>query len=533
MHILAGRLKTGKRVYVKGETFFDNIPVDPYDMVYRTSVAFVPQNEYLHSTSTPHEAIKFCAKLRLPRSTSDAEIDQLAATTVHELGLMSCAVNEISQLNSSEKKRVSIGMELISKPSCVLLDEPTSGMDTLEAMQVCSLLKKLARTGTTVLFSIQKPESEIFRSGFDHMIHLHKGMVVFQGPANSAPDFFASRGLPCPSYFNFVDWMLQVSQTHPIGILSQRGFYGSEGELAIESANDNPVKIEDDEGTKSTLQTLASKESSSSPPGVMTQVQMLLQREFVSRSRTIWPTVTRLGVTLLFSLLIGTVFFEVGETSSADSFNLQSQFGCLMILLSFAMLRTAGCTMDQFSNKRSIFLRECASNYYSSSAFYVTQIFIEAADTGLHTCIMVVLIYFLVGFSGSFGMFLAITYALSMASGAIASFIGTLTCGNEKMALLVTATVFLTQLLFTGLFVVSDLIPDFYSWVQWMCVLSPASKLLLVEEFYDCGNTTEESEQCFNLLERVEADPEETAQNWSIIAAYYLIFRAAALFLMK
>jgi hypothetical protein len=146
---------------------------------------------------------------------------------------------------------------------------------------------------------------------------------------------------------------------------------------------------------------------------------------------------------------------------------------------------------------------------------------------------MVVLIYFLVGFHGPFEMFLAVTYALSMASGAIASFIGTLTCGNEKTGLLVTATVFLTQLLFTGVFVVTDLIPDFYSWVQWMCVLSPASKLLLVEEFYDCGNSSEESEQCLELLVRDEAVPEEPWQNWSTIAAYYLIFRTAAISLMK
>ena len=523
-------MKTGENILVEGETFVNNNPVDPYNAEYRKTIAFVGQDEVLHSTSTPREAIKFSARLRLPRWATAGEIDQLVARTVQELGLSACADTVISKTNASEKKRTCIGMELISKPSCMFLDEPTFGMDTLEAMQVCSVLNKAASAGTTVLFSLQQPDSEIVRSGFDHMILLHKGKVAFHGPVEDAPNFFAARGFACPSNYNLGDWMLQVAQTYPIGVLSQQGFYAKDEKFAIEYTK--TTSLVEDEGTK-LMSTITGRSRSSRPPGLATQVQMLLERELISRRRTLWWILARLGVTLLGSVLIGTIFFQVGETNSSDVFNLQSQFGGLIILLTFAMLRTAVSTIVQCSMERYIFQRESDSDY-STLAYFITRICIEAADTWLHTCIMVVTIFFLVGFRGSLQMFLAITYALSMASGAITSFVGALTCGNETVSLLVTLMVFLPQLVFTGIFVVSDLIPIFYSWVQWMCVLSPASKLLLVEEFYGCSEASVESpDPCQTLLERVQADPDESIQNWVTIVAYFAIFRIAAIFMMK
>lgn len=523
LNILAGRLKTGERVHVIGDLRINNTPIDPYSAGYRKTIGFVPVDDFLHETVTPREAMKFSATLRLPRSTTETTIDKLVARMINELGLISCSDSMISQASKGEKKRISIGMELIQKPTCLFLDDPTSGLDTFEAVQVCTVLKKIAGAGTSVLFSIQEPSSEIFSSCLDHLVLMHKGRVMYQGPVESVPDYFAARGFACPSYYNFGDWMLQVARKHPIEILQQTGFYSTDDPFADRTSVHGSQEVDETKKLRKGLQGV---------PGVGKQICLLWKRECFSASRTLKSTMIRLGVTVFFSLLIGILFINIDNRQLEQSLNLHSQVGGQLVLLVFAMLRTVEPTTTAFCEERSIYLRE-SGTHYSPLAYFVARLCIEAAKTWLHTVIMVLIIYFLVGFTGSFSEYVAVTYALAMASGAMASFLGAVSCGNEKLSKKLAAVVILPQLLFSGFFVASDLIPTFLSWVQWVCVLTPALRILLVEEFYDCENERVEPEYCNDFLERVQADPDEVPQYWVAIVVYFVIFRTATMFLMK
>ena len=90
-----------------------------------------------------------------------------------ELGLTSCADAIIGGalikgVSGGERKRTSVGVELVVKPAICFLDEPTSGLDSYSALAVCQVLKKVAKAGASVLFTIHQPSSEIFNS-FDHL----------------------------------------------------------------------------------------------------------------------------------------------------------------------------------------------------------------------------------------------------------------------------------------------------------------------------------------------------------------------------
>jgi len=220
-------------VQVEIDLRLNDSPVDPNDAEFRKSVAFVPLEDDLYDTVSVREAIQFSAKLRLPRSTTDATIEKLVSKGLQELGLSTCANKRIRDLSIGEKKRISIGIELIAKPNFLFLDEPTSNLESLAAMQVCTLLKKAANVGVTVLFSIQQPTSEIFSSCFEHLIILQKGRVMFQGSGDCVSEYFAARGFPCPSHFNPGDWALFVAQKHPIVTLEKMGFYATEERFAI------------------------------------------------------------------------------------------------------------------------------------------------------------------------------------------------------------------------------------------------------------------------------------------------------------
>ena len=207
------------------------------------------QDDSLQVTATPREAIRFSAKLRLSRSTTEHQLEQLTKRMIEELGLTSCADTLVGGallkgISGGERKRTSVGVELVTRPSLVFLDEPTSGLDSFSAVQLCQVLKKVANAGSSVLFTIHQPSSEIFsryvrlycistlgynrnarckeisshrnrlfhffivRHSFDSLILLNKGRVMYQGPVDEVTSYFKARDKPVPPNYNPADWMM-------------------------------------------------------------------------------------------------------------------------------------------------------------------------------------------------------------------------------------------------------------------------------------------------------------------------------------
>jgi ABC-type multidrug transport system ATPase subunit len=144
LNILSGRASSRGRVKIEADIRLNNQTVDPRNIEVRKMIAFVAQDDSLPITSTPREAILFSAKLRLPRSTTDAELDELTCKMLTELGLTACADTVVGGpllkgISGGERKRTSVGVELVVRPRMVFLDEPTSGLDAFSALQVCQV----------------------------------------------------------------------------------------------------------------------------------------------------------------------------------------------------------------------------------------------------------------------------------------------------------------------------------------------------------------------------------------------------------
>jgi len=84
----------------------------------------------------------------------------------------------IKTLSGGERKRVAIGVELITDPSLILLDEPTSGLDSFKALQIVKLLQRQARKGKTVIATIHQPGSDAFAC-FDRLILMCDGHIMY------------------------------------------------------------------------------------------------------------------------------------------------------------------------------------------------------------------------------------------------------------------------------------------------------------------------------------------------------------------
>lgn len=152
--------------------------------------AYVTQEDVLLGTLTVKETISYSAHLRLPTSMSKEEVNSIIDGTIIEMGLQDCADRLIGNwhlrgISGGEKKRLSIALEILTRPRLLFLDEPTSGLDSASAFFVVQTLRNVARDGRTVISSIHQPSSEVFAL-FDDLFLLSGGETVYFGEAKSA-----------------------------------------------------------------------------------------------------------------------------------------------------------------------------------------------------------------------------------------------------------------------------------------------------------------------------------------------------------
>lgn len=118
---------------LSGEILINGQQPDPREM--KTNVAYVQQEDALYAELTVRENLWFSAMLRLPRDMTMDEKEKRVDEVISELGLRKAADTKIGNevirgISGGEKRRVSMGMELITRPSLLLLDEPSSGLDS-------------------------------------------------------------------------------------------------------------------------------------------------------------------------------------------------------------------------------------------------------------------------------------------------------------------------------------------------------------------------------------------------------------------
>lgn len=153
---------------------------------------FVQQDDTILGTSTPRELFTFACQVRT--DLSDSQIAMRVGSLVSKLGLQACQDTYIGNLlvkgiSGGERKRCSIGYELITNPSCLLLDEPTSGLDSTTALEVVKLLKNEARRGMSILATIHQPSSDLFHK-FDRIILLADGRLIYNDKPSKAAEYF-------------------------------------------------------------------------------------------------------------------------------------------------------------------------------------------------------------------------------------------------------------------------------------------------------------------------------------------------------
>ena len=154
---------------------------------YRNTIGYVPQEDIIHDELTVYEALYYAAKLRFPPDTSSQEIAARIDRILHDLEIGATRDVRIGSPNrkgisGGQRKRVNLAMELLTEPSLLCLDEPTSGLASEDALNVITLLRRLADGGRTILMTIHQPSPQVYRK-LDNVLYLADGEQVYYGPA--------------------------------------------------------------------------------------------------------------------------------------------------------------------------------------------------------------------------------------------------------------------------------------------------------------------------------------------------------------
>ncbi|MFI5475372.1 FHA domain-containing protein [Streptomyces cacaoi] len=185
---------TGQRPADHGTVVYDGRDLYRDYAELRQRIGLVPQDDILHAQLTVRSALGYAAELRFPQDTAKAERRERVQEVIRELGLEQRAGQPVHTLSGGQRKRVSVALELLTKPSLLFLDEPTSGLDPGMDRSVMHMLRGLANDGRTV---IVVTHSVLSLDVCDRLLVLAPGgRVAYYGPPEDALAFFGFEQWP-------------------------------------------------------------------------------------------------------------------------------------------------------------------------------------------------------------------------------------------------------------------------------------------------------------------------------------------------
>lgn len=461
---------------------------------------------------TVRECLEFAARLKLP-GTEEEKMGRVNFL-IQTLKLTKCQNTRIGGplvkgVSGGERKRTSIGVELITDPSLIFLDEPTTGLDSFTATSVMETLGDLARKDNrTVISTIHQPNSDIFEM-FDRLVLLAKGKIIYFNMANKSVQYFNEIGYMCPELSNPCDFFMSMMSKESIEFDQEEQEEGAIGldNAAIEVAYENLIKFFDESYHKSSLKNNASEihpdclPLSSSSVSVQTpfcyQFNLLAKRNFLNIVRLPQTSYVKLITTCVTALFAALLFWQAGAYIAIDEGtrvmynqafqNLQGALFFMTMNVSFNAIQNV---ILIFPDERPVFLREVNNNMYGVSPYFWAKVFSEMPFAILTPSLFGTIVYWTVGLNPTaekFFMFILTLILIYNASSGY-SLIISASFSDKQLAVTLTPVLIIPFMLFAGFFVSSSSIPIFLKEFEYLSIFKYGYQALMKIQFTDNEN---------------------------------------------
>ncbi|EQC34285.1 hypothetical protein SDRG_08058 [Saprolegnia diclina VS20] len=461
---------------ITGNMSLDGLPLPSN---YRRLAAYVHQEDTLLPTLTVRESMEYSAFLRLP-STYSLQSKQLMVTKVlEELRLSHVADARIGSaqglrgISGGERRRLSIGMELVTSPSILFLDEPTSGLDSATANSLISVLQALAKNGRMVIMSIHQPSTKSFFK-LDKVLLLAKGKVMYNGPSKMAADYFAQHDFACPADETIADHLLDVV-TQPEHIESLDVLWRSQHDpLSVSFVNTSSFEM---------LQAGMDDVESSTELGRGSRL-LELQVLFVRAARTLWRNRALFIFHVVLSIVLGLVAGGIFSGLKLNLAGFQNRMGAFYFLLTFFGFATLS-SMDVFIQERALFFKEASAQYYAPWSYFVSKTLLDLVSLRMLPAVLFASVfYYIMGLNPPADRFLLFTSTLvlfNVAAGSLSLLVSTVS-KTVGIANLVATVVLLLMLLFGGFLLNVQTMPSGVALIQWLSLFKYAFEVMMTNE---------------------------------------------------
>lgn len=324
----------------------------------RTTIGYVPQKDIIHMELSVFQALDYAAQLRMPADTTLAERRNRVEEVMKDLDLAHRKDTQISRLSGGQQKRVSIGVELLTKPGFFFLDEPTSGLDPGMETELMRLMRRLADQGRTIVMVTHATKNVMLA---DKVVFLARGgFLTWFGPPEEALAYF-------DKYRTERDRRANAMEFDHIYTLLDDPELGSGAEWAERFRNDPAYNKYISEPLKSGSHAQKTETPHAAPRSLAKRNQISALRQFfILSSRNLkimtrdWFTMALLLVTApLMASLDFTLASGVGRNPFGfDSGNFSDVVSSLIILTNTTMLVGGLSFMRELVKERDIYKRE-------------------------------------------------------------------------------------------------------------------------------------------------------------------------------
>ncbi|XP_022775828.1 ABC transporter G family member 21 [Durio zibethinus] len=476
----------------------------PFSCSMKRKTGFVAQDDVLYPHLTVVETLTYAALLKLPKELTREEKIEQAELIIVELGLARCRNTIVGGpllrgVSGGERKRVSIGLEMLVNPSLLLLDEPTSGLDSTTAQRIMVTLRRLARGGRTVITTIHQPSSGLYRM-FDKVLVLSEGCPIYCGQAEQAMEYFSSIGFtPGFNFLNPADFLLDLAngitpdeQLEFQGSVDHHDDQNSRKQDLTSSYKKNIYPVLKADINKnlqdSSFSTVISSKSSCGEVQWSTswweQFKVLLRRGLQERKHESYSGL-RIFQVMSVSILSGLLWWH------SDISHIQDQVGLLFFFSIFWGFFPLFNAIFAFPQERPMLIKERSSGMYRLSSYYFARTTGDLPMELVLPTIFVTVTYWMGGLKPSLVTFVLtllivlfnvlVSQGLGLALGAILM--------DVKQATTLASVTMLVFLLVGGYYI--QHIPPFIAWLKYISFSHYCYKLLMgvqysVNDVYEC-----------------------------------------------
>ncbi|KAH9536786.1 hypothetical protein CY35_16G018100 [Sphagnum magellanicum] len=539
LEVLAGRIQPSSpasSILVNGS---------PMDMQrFRRISGYVMQDDALFPMLTVEETLLYSARLRLRSTVPLVEKRARVEALMTELGLTHVAKTRIGNesirgVSGGERRRVSIGVDVIHDPAVLILDEPTSGLDSAGALQVVAMLRNMAVSQQrTIILTIHQPGYRILQLVHSFLLLSH-GLVVHHGPLELLSSRLAAAGHVVPLQVNVLEYAIDAidslhftsshhhhHQSFTGGFFAARGFdkpAHHSANAAAQTSQEFFMKVAD----KVTFANSSMKE-------IIVLAHRFCKNIIRTRQLLIARTIQAIGA----GFGLGSIYVHMGYGLQGA----QERGGLLAFSLSF-LLTSSIEVLPMFLEERHILIRETSRGAYRVSSYVLASTLVFLPFLLLVAMLYSVPMYWLVGLAptaNAFLFFLLVIWIVLVTANSFVAFFSALVSDFITGNSLVTGFMG-AFFLFSGYFISKDNMPKYWLFMHYMSLFKYPLDALLINEYLNVSD-----DKCFgpvygghcfltgdDVLAQAGLTGENKWANVAIMAGFALIYRILGFGLLR